>query len=665
MNAKQKTIFWALLVAGLIFRLLDLGRASFQIDEVNVVQFALQEKGLFTAYGTELQRFLFMHRLPLLMIVLKAVLWGHDVATSGFPSEFLARLPFTLIGVASLPLVFALTRRLAGVKAALWAMALTALSPFHVYYSREAYDYSMLICFSTGVLWAGLRIFDAAREGRKPSLRDIAAYGVLSVLLLYAHLSGLVFLASWCAVLGVALLANPQTRTPNRLLSLVAILGAPFLFFLPFLLKLLGKGWVDSDASASVRRISSSILKDLLGRMGWGEAWWALLPFIAVLGWGVYSLLRAQTNTKRTARLLLVHLAISFALQAYLLRVARFEIRYFAASMPILLVVAGVGIASLSEKIVERAPRILASLRYALAAVLLAWLGYNSWLVTQLECRGSNFKELARWVQSHLPENGIYCFWNGYELRGVPSVYPTPGRSATFPVTWSSAEDYRRLQVQERMVSLFQRFPTTAYVEYWPTDLLDPLTPFNKPVPRSDLFVNQVWLTDPAFQKMVKLKTQPTGDTQWQNRYIDHILISYNRPEDMAELARKQGRALYHYFGADWHYVKDRGMNDWLVTRQFATLIIGNASTSNQSGRIAIQAMAPPNGCRLTIYGPDNQRVADRVEIPGDRVGELAINALVAPGEMKLTFEVLPSPKQMDATLYVHGASVSRVAPQN
>ncbi len=662
MTSKQKAIFWSLLAVGLFFRLFDLGRASFQIDEINVVQFALQEKGLFTAYETELQRFLFIHRLPLLMILLKAALWGHNAAVSGFPSEFAARLPFTLIGFAALPLIFGLTRRLAGTRAALWALALTALSPFHNYYSREAYDYSMLLCFSTGVLWAGYELFSALRSGQKLPMRWTLAYLAMAVLLLYAHLSGLVFLASWCAVLGAAALLKPETRKPGRFIPFVATMGTPFIFFLPFLLKLLGKGWVDSDASSSVRRIGSSILKDLLGRMGWGEAWWALLPFVIVLGWGAYSALRESPEKKYTARLFLIHLAISFALQAYLLRVARFEIRYFAANQPILLVFAGIGIAAFGAWLATRMPRDAVFLRIPGTVLLLGWLGYNAWLVTQLECRGSNFKELARWVEQNLPQNGIYCFWNGYELRGVPSVYPTPGRFATFPTTWSSENDYKQMQVQERMVSLFQRFPTTAYVEYWPTDLLDPLTPFNKPVPRSDLFMNQVWLTDPSFQKMVQLKTQPTGDTQWQNRYIDHILISYNRPEDMPALARKQGRALYHYFGTDWQYVKDRGMNDWLVTGGFATLLVGNASESNQNGRISIQAMAPPNGCRLTIYGPNGQPLAEQVVIPGDRVGEVVVNAPIAPGETKLSLQVLPPAKQMNAALYVHGASVTPVS---
>lgn len=661
MTSTQKFFFWLILATGLLFRLFNLGHASYQIDEINVVQFALQEKGLFTAYGTELDRFLLIHRLPLLMILLRASLQALGATVSAVPSEFVARLPFALIGVASLPLFFALGRRLAGAKAGLLAMALAALSPFHIFYSREAYDYSMLICFSAGVLWAGLGFWDAVSTRKTFPMRWAIYYNVFAVLLLYAHLSGLVFLATWCMILGVLLLLNPATRAFNKVVPTVAALGLPYFLFAPFLLKLLGGGWVDSDAGAAVRRISASIVPDLLGRMGWGQAWWALLPFVAALAAGVVVMLRAKTEGRTEGRVLLLHLLIAFLLQAWLLRVARFEIRYFATILPVLLVTAGIGLAAVCGWLSARIPKVGGWLGGLLLLALFGWLGANAWLVTQMESRGANFKGLAKWVNDNLPENGIYCFWNGYELRGVPSFYPTPGRFATFPITWSSAEDYRRLQVQERMVSLFQRFPTMAYTEYSPSDVLAPKVPYNKPVPRSELFMRQVWITDAAYDKLVQWKTFPMGNTQWNNEIMDRVLISYNLPEDLPELARKRGRSLYHYFGNDWRFAKDQQMNDWLVSTGSATVYLGNTEDHNVTGRLRILAMGAPHGGRLNVYG-FGRKLTENVDVPS-RPGEIVIDQVrLPPGETRLFLEILPPPGELESSLFLHGISIEPVS---
>lgn len=652
MKIHQKMIFWLLILVGLFLRLYDLGRASYQIDEINVIQFALQEKGLFTAYQTELDRFLFLHRLPLLMIILHAAIQLMGGAGAAFPTEFVTRLPFALIGVASLPLFYGLGRRLSGPTAGLWAMALACLSPFHLFYSREAYDYSMLLCFSAGVLWAGLELLYAWKQQAPWPTRWALYYVLLAVGLLHAHLSGLILLAAWCAVLGVALMADPRTRGLNRLLPALALLGLPFVFFFPFLVKLLGGGWVDTDSGASVRRMTAGFPVHILGRLGWGEALWALIPFVLSVAWGGRLVLK--TGTSRSAgAVVLVHLLLVTLLQAWLLRVARFEIRYFAALQPSLLLLAGVGLAGWPA-FAGWAYRGFRTLAYV---ALVGWLAVNAWTVTQLDCRISNFKGLARWITEHLPENGIYCFWNGYEMRGVPAVYPTPGRHATFPVTWSTEQDYAKFQVRERMISLFQRFPTAAYVEYYPSDVLDPSVPHNPPVPRAELFMRQLWLQDPAFQRLVRWKTHPLGEAQWYSAYSDHVLISYNRVEDLPELARRQQRSIYHYFGKDWSFTKDQQMNDWLVTSTAGTVFIGNVTSNPTPMRLRLIAKAIPQGGRLTIYGPGG-RLAENIEI-GSQPRELAFDPItVVPGETRLFLEILPPPGAIQVALMLYGLQI-------
>lgn len=662
MSSNQKLLFWLILLTGIFFRLYNLGLASYQIDEINIVRDAVQAPTAVTIWNTELDRFTWYHRLPFTMMAIH--LFNNWFGTGGpqHPSEFIARLPFTLIGILALPIFYGLGRRLAGVRTGLWAMALACLSTFQIFYSREAYDYSLLTCLTAGVLWAGLEILEAIRTRERFPWAVVAAYNILATLLLFTHLSGLITLAMWCVVLAVMLLMNKPTRSFGKFVPAVVALGLPYIFFLPFLWKLLFGGWVDSDSGAMVDRIRSTILADLLGRMGWGQAWWALLPFVAALAFGIWFALRKGTKNRDLAIALLVHLAVGFVVQAWMLRVARFEIRYFAAIQPTLLLFVAIGMASLGTLFSARFQKIGQMIVASATVLLVVWLGMNAWAVIQLQSRGSNFKSLANWVNTNLPKNGIYCFFNGYELRGVPAFYDTPERFATFPITWSTAADYKNYQVRERMISMFQRFPTMVYAEYQPSDILAPSRADVQPVPRNELFMRQLWLTDPAYEKLVKWKTLPLGDTQWNNEFMDRVLISYNLPEDLPELARRQGRVFYHFFGDDWRYYKDQQMNDWLLTSTSASLTVGNNSDQPALARLRILVAAAPKGGRLNLYAP-GRKLLENVEI-GAQPREIVVDRIpLLPGDTRLLFEILPPAGTSESTLLMHGVEVLPATP--
>src|SRR5208283_5242433 len=66
--------------------------------------------------------------------------WVH-----GGLSEAWLRLPSALCGIASVPLMYIVARRLVSAGAALASAALLAFSPTHVYYSQEARSYTLTI----------------------------------------------------------------------------------------------------------------------------------------------------------------------------------------------------------------------------------------------------------------------------------------------------------------------------------------------------------------------------------------------------------------------------------------------------------------------------------------------------------------------------------------
>jgi hypothetical protein len=84
-----------------------------------------------------------------------------------------------VFGVASIPLIHRLASRLGGPGAGLAAAAFLALSPYHVYYSREARSYALLglLC----VLSLDL-LFDLASAPNRRKLRCLRFAGILIVI---------------------------------------------------------------------------------------------------------------------------------------------------------------------------------------------------------------------------------------------------------------------------------------------------------------------------------------------------------------------------------------------------------------------------------------------------------------------------------------------------
>ena len=133
----------------------------------------------------------------------------------------LLRAPALVAGAAAIPLVYLIGVRSVGLRAALVAAALTALSPFMVYYSAEARGYQLMVAL---VLASTLALLLAVDSGH---LRWWIVYAAASCAAVYSHYTSAFALA---AQLVWVLWAHPQARRP----ALAANAGA-VVAFLPWL----------------------------------------------------------------------------------------------------------------------------------------------------------------------------------------------------------------------------------------------------------------------------------------------------------------------------------------------------------------------------------------------------------------------------------------------
>jgi hypothetical protein len=128
-------------------------------------------------------------------------------------SPELLRLPALIAGTATIPLVYALGRRMVGRWAALLACALTALSPFMIYYSAEARAYGLLMFLVTASTLSMLLALDTGRR------RWWVIYAVCTAAAFYTHYTCLF-------VFGVQLVWLLWTRPEGRRPALIASAAA-------------------------------------------------------------------------------------------------------------------------------------------------------------------------------------------------------------------------------------------------------------------------------------------------------------------------------------------------------------------------------------------------------------------------------------------------------
>ena len=214
------------------------------------------------------------------------------------PGVVSVRLLSVLVGTATVPLLYAAGRRLAGHRGGLLAAFLLAISPFHIYYSQEVRMYGLVTLFGVAAL-CSVTQWDA-REGRA-GLAPWVGYVLAATAALYtAYYAAFLLLALNLYVLIRWLRSRTESarRAGWPLRGLAAWFGgqlAVFLLFLPWLWYAGGKLLTYVRFKVSVEEDPSLgpfiYLARHLAAFTWGHAegfladwWWVgLLPLIALL----------------------------------------------------------------------------------------------------------------------------------------------------------------------------------------------------------------------------------------------------------------------------------------------------------------------------------------------------------------------------------------------
>jgi 4-amino-4-deoxy-L-arabinose transferase-like glycosyltransferase len=214
-------ILGGLTLAALLLRLVRLTRFELWVDEAATWHFAR-----LAASGQLLEQIRLEPTPPLYYALIGVLmrLFGE--------SDLVMRLPSAVIGAATVPAVFALGRRFFGRGTGYAAAVLLAVHPLHVFYSREARVYPLLVLESV-LLWLFLR--RALDDDRR---RSWALFAGTLLAACYSHFYGL-FLG---ATAGILILAR-RRRRGLMAVGLAGLAFAPYLVLTLPHLRTSGAAW--------------------------------------------------------------------------------------------------------------------------------------------------------------------------------------------------------------------------------------------------------------------------------------------------------------------------------------------------------------------------------------------------------------------------------------
>ena len=209
-----RIMMWGIVALGTVLRLRALGAKSFWLDEIASIVIARMP-------GNSFWRHLWTEEgnMALYYVMLRPWLQIHL-------GEATVRLLSVLPGIASIPVMYLLGRRLFGRGAGLLAALLLAISPCAVVYSQEARGYSWLL------LGTIVSTYLFARLIERPTYAMAFAYALAAGVTFYFHYFGLLVPLAQA----VALLALPRERRPGKQLyvagAVITLLATPVLWMI-------------------------------------------------------------------------------------------------------------------------------------------------------------------------------------------------------------------------------------------------------------------------------------------------------------------------------------------------------------------------------------------------------------------------------------------------
>ncbi len=516
------------------------------------------------------------------------------------PGTYLYRFPFALSGILALPLLYGIGLRAFGRSAGLWIMALGAISFFHVYQTRDATGYGVLILCVSLNFW-GLAGLAAGRSGWR-RIMDFVAFVAGAVGAMLTNVTALLLLAAEGAWLVAAVVAGwARAKDPESRRAAIApwiwpagLLAASAVPFILFLVSAMSNFW-NSTINPQIEPFSLPLLEYQVAHFGWGRGAGRLSCFVlAVLlgvGFGVREG-RTRWPTLFATAMLVLSTALFFAVLK-----RDFAPRYLSIAFVPLLVLAGYGVDAAVRFVAGRLPFAWGGLAVSAAVLvcLAAWHIGPYRVMYRMRDKLMPFSRIHEAIMRLTPPGGLYIWRNGYHMREIPGRYPVPDR-------YAACDDFPNVGVPPEIMSwrsqngldMVRRHPLAPLITD-PSEI-DHLWSWIRPE-----FKRQEPIYDDTMEKLWAWGLSAYGKNNPRGTLFNAY---YNTEADVLDRLR-QGRGMAFWpAGAQWRYMQLRDPDARLLASPQGDALLKAVNFTGQAatGYLVVRGLgAEPGSVRVSV----------------------------------------------------------------
>ncbi len=584
----------ALAVAGW-FRFHDLAHAAVRSDEISFLFRTQQNQSLVELWKNPP----WFNQIPLADSV--PVVWAR--LTRQTADEGVIRQPFALLGWLTVAFCAGWVMRRKGGGAGLLLGMWMAILPFHVYHSREAYYYVLVMLFASGMVLRGADFAARLKAGGALKAREYAEWTLWAMMACLSHMSVWVVAGVtglWLASAGWIGLKGAMRKRHSIAMGLVVFaMGAGMI------------RWV-LRAIHEMQRAAANPEAHIGSAFDWVGP--RVLPFFAgganAVGIGIlaavglaaaFVLWRSRGRPGREDRLYGAMMGIAAcglaATYAYITAVGggeKAKLAYFAANLPAFLAWA---VLTLDKVFSWAGEKRRAALAVGTAVVFGGLLAFPSWQVTQLAGKPTAYRQIRAWLDSNLEPGDVVVVDRWWEPWNEMALYAPSNVAVTFTVPDEPYESYVSGNWRKVTKELYERNGAQAFIRLqrnhekriglwtWPETWFK-----HRAVVANDA---GVWLRNRGFAPMEEFYSE-------SNRVETEIF--YDTHEDIAERARAAGQDVAWFFGEGWRLFKpwqQGDFSDYRVLEGEAAMTIHNLS--GEPLRIRAEVTAAAMGGSQTI----------------------------------------------------------------
>ncbi len=623
MKSPKTLLVVAFIAAGILsftFRFNDLGRSAVRSDEINFLNLAERNQSLVELWKNPP----WMNQIPLADSI--AIVW-HWIRP-GVPDEQSVREPFALIGwLTVIGMAGWLYRRKqpwAAVMAALWM----GLLPFHVYQSREAYYYVLVMACSGAFTLYAVDLLVKLRAHHALSLKNIIAWALLAWLTCMTHMSTWVVAGVVWLLLVISGLRSLPPAEKKRHITYFVLAG-------------LGVGlamsrWIYRALQEMVKVSNAD------GHIGSAFGWVGprVLPFfsaganaigvallITSFVCGCILLVRhIKSSSPSSSESASLHLALSMVVLAGLAASYAYiglvgggaaKISYFTALLPAFLVWCSTSI----DGIITLLPRpARTSMRVIIPLVITALLWQPTTAVGKLEGKPVPYKTLRDWLDNNLEKGSVAVVDRWFEPWNEMARYAPTNVVVTFTVPDEPYSNYEQLRWRDVTRQAIENGAVQAFIRLtrnheeraglwtWPETYFK----------RHARIENSagIWLREKGYA--------PVEDFYAANSNRIVVEVFYDLKEDAINRHRENSDAAAVLFDATLPYEKSGPMGifrfqtqqfmDWRVLNQRGELEVYNLTDAPLEATLEITAVAPRGAKLVTANGQRSQFAAGQMQ---------------------------------------------------